>query len=107
MPAEPYGAAETGPTGVPVAQRVARQVGGEVGADRDGPDAGAATAVRDAERLVQVQVGHVGAELTRLGQPDQRVEVGPVDVHLAAGVVHLGADLGDRSPRRRRASTGR
>ena len=38
---------------------------------------------------------HVGAEPARLGEAEQRVEVGPVDVHLAAGVVHLGAQLGD------------
>ena len=35
------------------------------------------------------------AEPARPGQPDQRVEVRAVDVHLAAGVVHRGADLGD------------
>ena len=38
---------------------------------------------------------HVGAEPARPGQPDQRVEVRAVDVHLAAGVVHRGAELGD------------
>ena len=44
---------------------------------------------------MQVQVRDVAAELARLGQPDQRVEVGAVDVDLAAGVVHRGADVGD------------
>ena len=37
----------------------------------------------------------VGAEPPGLGQPDQRVEVGAVDVDLAARVVHQGAQLGD------------
>ena len=55
---------------------------------RDRADAGAAAAVRDAEGLVQVEVRDVGAELARPGQADQRVEVGAVDVDLAAGRVH-------------------
>ena len=60
MPAEPHGAAEIGPT--PVAgpavgcERVVGQVRREVRAHRDRADARAAAAVRDAERLVQVQV---------------------------------------------------
>ena len=37
----------------------------------------------------------VAAELPRPGQPDQRVEVGAVDVDLAARVVHGRADVGD------------
>src|SRR5690606_3712838 len=58
-------------------------------------DAGAAAAVRDAERLVQVEVADVGAELAGLGPAEQRVEVGAVHVDLAAGLVHQAADLGD------------
>ena len=71
MPAEPHGAAETGPT--PVAgpasgtQRVVGQVRREVRAHADRADAGTAAAVRDAERLVQVEVADVGAELARAG----------------------------------------
>ena len=41
-----------------------------------------------------------------LGEPDQRVEVRPVDVHLTAGVVHLRAQLARCPSRTRRASTG-
>ena len=67
----------------------------QVGAHRDRADAGAAAAVRDAEGLVEVEVGHVGAEPPRLGEPDERVEVGAVDVDLAAGVVDELAQLGD------------
>ena len=40
-------------------------------------------------------MGHVGAEPPRLGVPEQGVQVGAVHVHLAAGVVHLGAQRGD------------
>ncbi|CAG7456097.1 hypothetical protein PICSAR144_03483 [Mycobacterium avium subsp. paratuberculosis] len=67
----------------------------QVRAHRHRPHPRPAAAVRDAERLVQVQVADVAAELARPGQPDQRVEVGAVDVHLAARVVDGRADLGD------------
>ena len=76
-------------------QWVTGQVGRQVRAHRHRADAGSASAVRNAERLVQVQVAHIAAELARPGHPDQGVEVGPVDVDLAAGVMHRGADLGD------------
>ena len=54
----------------------------------DRADARAAAAVGDAEGLVQVEVAHVGAELPGPGHADEGVEVGAVEVHLAAGVVH-------------------
>ena len=76
-------------------ERVVGQVRGQVGAHGHRTDSGAAATVRDAEGLVQVEVGDVGAELARLGQPDERVEVGAVDVDLAAGVVDETAQLGD------------
>ena len=59
-----------------------------MGAHADRADARTAAAVRDAERLVQVEMADVGAERARLSQPDESVEVGAVDVHLAAGLVH-------------------
>ena len=69
MPAEPHGAAETGPR---PARGPAAGCSGwfgqerrEVRAHRDRADARAAAAVRDAERLVQVQVRDVGAEAGR------------------------------------------
>ena len=71
MPADPYGAAATGPAARRPdrpASGMARQERREVRARRHRPDAGAAAAVRDAERLVQVEVRHVGAELARPGQ---------------------------------------
>ena len=100
MLAEPQGAAETGPG--PLAGPAAAW-SGWFGRKRrrwartaTGPDARAAAAVRDAERLVQVQVRDVGAELAGLCEADERVQVGAVDVHLAARVVHEPADLADR-----------
>ena len=111
MPAEPVAArrrsgraAVAGPAS---AQRVARQERREVRLHGDRADARAAAAVRDAEGLVQVQVRDVAAELARLGQPDQGVEVGAVDVDLAAGVVHERRRRRGRRPRTRRAWTGR
>ena len=99
MPAEPYGAAEigararVGPGGV--VERVVGQERRQVRPHRHRADAGAAAAVGDAEGLVQVQVADVGAELAGLGHADQGVEVGAVEVHLAAVVVDQVADLAD------------
>ena len=91
----PYGAAEIGPPSCVVdavvaalRHRVTGQERREVRLRRDRTDAGAAAAVRDAERLVQVQVRDVAAEVAEAGEAEQRVEVGAVDVDLAAGVVH-------------------
>ena len=64
-------------------------------AHRDRTNAGTASAVRNAERLVQIEVADVAAEPAGPGQPDQGVEVGAVDVDLAADVVHRSTDLGD------------
>ena len=90
--ADPHGAPAIAP--LPVAgpagdlHRVVRQVRREMRPHTDRPDTGTAATVRDAERLVQVQVRHVRAELAGTGEPDHRVEVGAVDIDLAAGVVH-------------------
>ncbi len=78
-----------------IGQRVAGQVRGQMLAHRDRADAGTAAAVRDAERLVQIEVADVAAEPAGPGEPHQRVEIGPVDVDLAADVVHRRADVGD------------
>ena len=55
----------------------------------------AAAAVRNRERLVQVQMADVGADRRRTGEPDLGVHVGAVHVHLAAVLVDDGADLAD------------
>ena len=81
--------------------------GARCSATATGPTPGPAAAVRDAERLVQVEVAHVAAERARPGHADQRVEVGAVDVDLAARRVHRVADRRARPPRTRRAWTGR
>ena len=100
MLAEPYGAPEIGAdAGLRTRRRVERVVGQErrqVLAHADRADARATATVGDAERLVQVEVGDVGAELARPGHPHERVEVGAVDVDLAPGVVDHRAEVGDR-----------
>ena len=74
---------------------VAGQEGHQVGHHTHGADTGAATAVGDAEGLVQVQVAHVAAKLAGGGGAHQRVHVGAVHIHTAAVLVHQGAQLFD------------
>ena len=97
MPAEPYGAADRADRAAPLGAAGPGRNGARCARTADRADARAAAAVRDAERLVQVQVRHVGAERRPGGQADQRVEVGAVHVDLAARLVHGRADLGDGS----------
>ena len=108
---DPYGAAETGvprcsyAPAAPVAgrtpdarrlrERMPGQVRREVRLRRDRADARAAAAVRDAEGLVQVEVRDVAAEVAEARVAEQRVEVGAVDVDLAAGLVHGIRDRAD------------
>ena len=66
-----------------------------MGSYADRTNALAATAVGDAERLVQVEVADVGAECSRLGESHHGVEVGTVEVHLAACVMDHFADASD------------
>ena len=101
MPAEPCGARRHG-TAVEgesarvvgaLRERMPGKVRREVRLGRDRPDARSAAAVRDRERLVQVQVRHVAAEVAEARVAEQRVEVRAVDVHLAARIVHGLGDL--------------
>ena len=90
MLALPQGAAETAPIAAIAARRHDRVAGQErrqVRGDADRAHAGAAAAVRDAERLVQVEVADVGADVARAAEADLRVHVGAVHVHLAAVLV--------------------
>ena len=80
-----------------VHDRMAGQERREVLRHADRPHARTAAAVRDAERLVQVEVADVGADVTRAAEADLRVHVGAVHVDLAAVLVHDPADLPDRA----------
>ena len=90
MLALPYGAADTGPIcSAPrrmagVQRAMTRKKPREMRADRDRTDAGTAAAVRNTKRLVQIQMRHVGAERSRRGQTDQRIQIRAVDIDLAA-----------------------
>ena len=88
MPAEPQGAAEMGAGAGGRAglghQRMVGQEGRQVRPHRHRTHARATAAVGDAEGLVQVQVRHVGAEAAGPGHAHQGVEVGAVEVDLAA-----------------------
>ena len=109
MLALPHGAALTAPIPSLAADRddrVARQELREVLRDADRPHARAAAAVRDAERLVQVDVADVGADVRRAAEADLRVQVRAVEVHLPAVLVDDRADALRSPPRRRRRSTG-
>src|SRR5665213_3800021 len=56
--------------------------------DGDRSDARTTATVRNAERLVQVQMRHIRAYRTRPGQPDESIEVGAIDVNLATHLMH-------------------
>ena len=59
------------------------------------PDARAAAAVRNAKRLVQIQMADVRADVARAAKADLRVHVRAVHVNLAAVRVDDVADLAD------------
>ena len=61
--------------------------------DADRPDARPAAAMRDAEGLVQVHVADIGADIARTSEADQRVEVGAVEIDLAAMLMNERADV--------------
>ena len=49
----------------------------------------------NAEGLVQVEVTHISPIKTWLGQAHLGIEVGAIEIHLAAVLMHQGADLLD------------
>ena len=72
-----------------------RQERDEILDHADGPHARPAATVRNAERLVKVQVAHVATEVARGRHAHQRVHVGPVDIDAAAVAMHDLAQLRD------------
>lgn len=63
--------------------------------DADAAYTRTATAVGDTERFVQVQVAHVGTQVTGAGVPHLRVHVGAIHVHQAAQLMHQVVDFDD------------
>ena len=94
----PHGAAEIAGIAFRTADlhhRVAGQVRHEMFRHANRPHARTAAAMRNRERLVQVQVADVRADRRRARQPHLRVHVRAVHVDLAAELVDDGADLAD------------
>ncbi len=67
----------------------------ELAADADGAGAGAAAAVRCGEGLVEVEVDDVEADVAGAALAEDGVQVRPVIVHEAAGLVGQGGDVFD------------
>ena len=61
----------------------------------DRAHAGAAAAVGNAEGLVQIEMADIGAVIAGARQADLRVEIGAVEIDLAAMAMHDVADLAD------------
>jgi hypothetical protein len=72
-----------------------RKIRSEVFSHTNRPHPGTTTAMRDRKRLVQIEVTDIGTNRRRTGQPDLRVHVGAVHVHLPAMLVDDGADVTD------------
>ena len=98
MLALPQGAAATAPTGFSPPQVhdcMAGQKLHQVFRHADRPHARAAAAVRDAKRLVQIHVAHVGPDVPGPAEADLRVQVCAVHIDLPAVGVDDFADLAD------------
>ena len=65
--------------------------------DADRAHAGAAAAMRNAESLVQIEMADIGADIAGPGKADLRVQIGAVEIDLAAMLVDDVADLADVS----------
>src|SRR3954469_8456098 len=61
--------------------------------DPDRPHAGAAAAMRNAERLVQVEMADIGAVIAGPREAYLRIEVGAVQIDLPAMAMHDIADI--------------
>ena len=61
----------------------------------DGTYPGAATAMGNAEGLVQVEVADVSPEPTGLANPNLGIEIGTIEVDLTAVAVDHGTDITD------------
>ena len=76
-------------------QWMTREEGQQMFTHSDGTNARATPAMGNAERLVQVEVADIRSEGTRPADTDLGVEIGAIEVHLAAMLMHEAADLTD------------
>src|SRR5258708_34633824 len=68
---------------------------GGMGSGADRAHGRGAAAMRNAEGLVQVEMADIGAVIAGPGQADLRIQVGAVEIDLAAMVMDDVADLAD------------
>ena len=74
---------------------MARQERRQMGGHANGANARTAAAMGNAEGFVQIKVRDVAAETSRLAQADHGVQIGAVDINLAAMRVDDRANLGN------------
>ena len=72
-----------------------RQIRCEMGKHTDRSHAGSTSPVRYGESLVQVDMRNIRTNLGRPADAHQRIEIGPVHIHLPAMVMHGLADIPD------------
>ena len=91
MEAEPNGAADTAPTCADRSGPRSRDGGQErskMRLDADGSHPRPASAMGNAEGLVQIEMAHVGAVIARPRQADLRVEIGAIQINLPTEAMH-------------------
>src|SRR6056300_707442 len=75
--------------------RMPRQVGGEMLRYSNRTDSGATSSMRNAERLVEIQMADISADRTRTAKSDLRIEVSPVHVNLTTVLMNTLANFDD------------
>ena len=84
-----------GRVNIHLSKRVTGQEGSQVCFSAHGANTWAATTVGDAEGLVQIQVRHVATDVAIAGVTHESVQVGTIDVDLAASLVNSVGDFTD------------
>ena len=74
---------------------MAREEWQQMLAHTDGANPWSSTAMGNAERFVQVEMADIRPERSRPANTDLSVEVGSIQIHLTAMVMHKAADLTD------------
>src|SRR6185437_9999943 len=74
---------------------VSRQIGFQLFIDTDGPHSRAATAMRDGEGLMKIEMADVRPDETRAGQTYLGIHIGAVHIDKASVIVDDTADLTD------------
>src|SRR5580704_13096402 len=78
-----------------VRHRMTRKERRKMRSDADRTHARAATAVRNAERLVQIEMADIGAVIAGPRQSDLRIQIRTVEIDLPTMAMHDVADFAD------------